>query len=46
MMPLFTPSVGEESVVRGEYLAAIKKADERDYESLLALLRRYTPARK
>jgi Fic-DOC domain mobile mystery protein B len=37
-------SVGEESPVRGEYLAAIRAADGGEYGPLVELHRRYTPA--
>ncbi len=36
--------VGTTSIVRGEYLAAIKAADEGDYEPLKSLYRLYMPA--
>lgn len=36
-------AVGEASLIRVEYLAAVNAADAMDYEPLVALHRRYTP---
>jgi Fic-DOC domain mobile mystery protein B len=36
--------IGTESAIRQEYIAAIQAADQGDYEPLLILHRRYTPA--
>ena len=43
--PTFWPeeSVGEASVLRAEYLAAVSAADAMDYGPLIALHRRHTP---
>jgi hypothetical protein len=35
--------MGAASTIRGEYLAAVKAADQGDYERLVALHRRFTP---
>ena len=35
-------TVGEESIVRNEYLSALRAADERDYDPLFALHQRFT----
>jgi Fic-DOC domain mobile mystery protein B len=37
-------AVGEASPVRGEYIAAIKEADNGDYEPLVSLHKQFTPA--
>ena len=37
-------TIGNESVVRTEYIAAIKAADRGEYEALMALHRKYTGA--
>jgi Fic family protein len=36
-------TVGTASVIRDEYLAAIRAADNHDYETLIRLHRRFTP---
>jgi hypothetical protein len=35
--------VGEASVIRSEYIAAVKSADSMEYGPLIALHRQYTP---
>ena len=37
-------TVGDESVIRGEYLAAIKAADQGEYGPLVELHKRFTPS--
>jgi len=37
-------AVGEASIIRGEYLAAIKAADKMDFAPLIALHEKYTVA--